>query len=225
MQRKSAFKTLQGKKAKRARQPQCVFSTTDIIQACNRFYWTIFRNELDRFQKRGCLNATWGNPRLPTIVKLLKPFKANAGMILRIGRHSGAESITLDGVRDIKIMQGKGNKPRYCGQFHHRLAGRDKEKSEANRPFGWVLSTLMSQNYKVREKNYQFLTDASSKRLQEQQQVFSGFAKRQQTAQAQRAALAEKQRQQEEARLAEEQTEQTKQQALAVMSEEERPLP
>lgn len=218
---------LQGKKSKKGQDnPSVCFSTTDIIQACNRFYWTIFRNELDRFKKRGCLNATW-ETHAYQLLELLKPFKeANAGMILRIGRHSGAESITLDGVRDIKIMQGKGNKPRYQASSTTDWLAGDKEKSEANlMPFGWVFVDFNEPELQsAREKLHQFLTDASQKRLQEQQQVFSGFAKRQQAAQAQRAALAEKQRQQEEARLAEEQAEQAKQQALAVMSEEERSI-
>jgi len=38
-------------------------------------------------------------------------FKQNAAFLVRIGRHSGAEAVTIEGKRNIKIMQGKEKSP------------------------------------------------------------------------------------------------------------------
>jgi CRISPR-associated protein Csm5 len=66
---------------------------------------------------------------------------------LRVGRHSGAESVTLNGVRNIKIMEKKEPRNGYkqhCFSFAETaktlwLAANDKDQRTNLLPFGWLL--------------------------------------------------------------------------------------
>ncbi len=60
---------------------------------------------------------------------------------LRIGRHSGAECVTVNGHRHIKKMQGKGNPDKYldCATTVWLAAGEKKPTTNQGlKPFGWV---------------------------------------------------------------------------------------
>lgn len=64
-----------------------------------------------------------------------------SGVLLRIGRHSGAESVTIEGHRNIRIKKGRGEKD---GNLDHATtlwlasdASRNYVK-ERLQPFGWV---------------------------------------------------------------------------------------
>lgn len=66
----------------------------------------------------------------------------NGYSLIRLGRHSGAESVTIKGYRDIKIMLGKGNKPAF--EDHATTLWLASETSKPNThkflsPFGWGL--------------------------------------------------------------------------------------
>ncbi len=61
--------------------------------------------------------------------------------LARIGRHSGAEAMTIEGVRDIKIMQGRGDRPKF--EDHSTTLWLAAESSndyakQGLQPFGWV---------------------------------------------------------------------------------------
>jgi CRISPR-associated protein Csm5 len=82
-------------------------------------------------------------------------------MPIRIGRHSGAESVTIEGHRDIKIMGGKGKKDRW--DDHATTIWLSSEKSRPDnvancRPFGWAevceLSPLLAQEFENKEKEW-----------------------------------------------------------------------
>jgi hypothetical protein len=62
--------------------------------------------------------------------------------VLRIGRHCGAESVTIEGHRDIKIIQKRGERPIYRQEATTLwLAARNPRPSagEPLDPFGWVM--------------------------------------------------------------------------------------
>lgn len=68
--------------------------------------------------------------------------KDNTACLIRLGRHGGAESHTLDGVRKIKIMRGKETPTHLNHATTIWLAAEDK-KADRGMPFGWaVLETL-----------------------------------------------------------------------------------
>jgi CRISPR-associated protein Csm5 len=64
------------------------------------------------------------------------------GFLLRVGRHSGAESVTVNAPRSIKIMKGRGQSPEYAEQATTLwLAADRKDQMENMQPFGWVFIT------------------------------------------------------------------------------------
>lgn len=79
-------------------------------------------------------------------VKLIKQERA---FPLRLGRHSGAECVTIEGHRNIKIMQGKGNEPKIGKQATTLWLAANMSKPDINKglkPFGWVLVEQMSED-------------------------------------------------------------------------------
>lgn len=74
---------------------------------------------------------------------------------LRMGRHSGAESVTIDGHRNILIMQG-GNRsathgPRATTFWLASESAVNYEKSQL-RPFGWVVLSTVTPKSPIGEK-------------------------------------------------------------------------
>lgn len=63
------------------------------------------------------------------------------GQMLRLGRHSGAESVTIEGHRDIRIMMGKGKKPKFLDHATTFWLSSDYPRpNDKNglQPFGWA---------------------------------------------------------------------------------------
>ncbi|MEA1967979.1 MAG: type III-A CRISPR-associated RAMP protein Csm5 [Thermodesulfobacteriota bacterium] len=80
---------------------------------------------------------------------------------LRIGRHSGAESVTIEGNRSIKIMLGRGNRPKIMDHATTLWLASQKSKSPdtANLlPFGWScieeISVKNENDFDIRENEY-----------------------------------------------------------------------
>ncbi|MCX7634704.1 MAG: type III-A CRISPR-associated RAMP protein Csm5, partial [Syntrophales bacterium] len=103
------------------------FTAQELLKSVSDFY----RQELAR-----------ENDELAAIdIKGIKIPVQTQGFPMRIGRHSGAESVTIEGQRRIRIMQGKG-KPAL--DLDHAttlwLAASERRPKDRNlHPFGWVL--------------------------------------------------------------------------------------
>lgn len=67
--------------------------------------------------------------------------KKGKGFLLRLGKHGGAESLTLDGLRQIRTKYG--TKPT---TFTMTLTANDTDKPTACEPFGWVFVQLHPAN-------------------------------------------------------------------------------
>ena len=64
--------------------------------------------------------------------------------LIRLGRFGGAESITLDGLRSIKIMRGGGRTPDYLDHSTTRAQFFENKSGEGiGYPFGWGLLELI----------------------------------------------------------------------------------
>lgn len=108
----------------------------DIAQACNDFYRPLLEKELQLIDRLGYADPAW----ISHIHGLLKQVDNNKAFLLRVGRHSGAESVTLNGVRSIKIMKGRGETPGWESSAKTIwLAAPDTSASSGMMPFGWVL--------------------------------------------------------------------------------------
>lgn len=125
--------------------PRLRWTFADLAGACNAFYRPILNGEQRELRQRGYLDDDW----LATVTKILASrqadLDANRAFLLRVGRHSGAESVTLNGVRDIKINMGRDpqtGKTRYENHPAAKtvwLAAHDIQDRRDLLPFGWLL--------------------------------------------------------------------------------------
>lgn len=120
--------------------PNLRWTFQDIAAACNRFYHPILKHEIQELGNRGYLAEQWGLSMLQLLQDKRSQLDAGQSFLLRIGRHSGAESVTLNGVRRIKIMGARGEKPRFLDAAKTVwLAAGDIQQRTELLPFGWLL--------------------------------------------------------------------------------------
>ncbi len=126
-------------------------------------------------------------------------------VLLRCGRHSGAESVTINGHRSIKIMGKKGEKPKYRNRATTLwLASETKTPvhKENLKPFGWSglypIDNNLSKKFAETEQAYQ---DEIKKKNKEK---YEAIKRQQQRKQEQAEAEAKKIMEEENQRLAEE---------------------
>ncbi len=129
-----------GRQRDRRTLPEFRFDLADIAKACNNFYRPILKAEIQELKNRGYLNSQWAEA-IEQVFGLTKQRTGNGvTFLLRVGRHSGAQSVTLNGVRKIRIMKGRGQPPEQAEAAKTWwLAASDKDQSQDLLPFGWVL--------------------------------------------------------------------------------------
>lgn len=116
--------------------PKFQWTVQDIAEVCNDFYRPLLKTELQLIDRLGYADPSW----VSEIENILQRVDNDKAFLLRVGRHSGAESITLNGVRSIKIMKGRGEKPGWGPSAKTIwLAAPDTKSSSGMMPFGWVL--------------------------------------------------------------------------------------
>ncbi len=132
------------------------WNTPQIAEACNRFYRPQLEAEIRQMQERSYLDTQWAK----LIEQLLKGslgqrLDQNQAFLLRVGRHSGAESVTLNGVRAIKILLGKdsatgkmSSENRAAGTSWWLAVG-DTQARTGMLPFGWLLAELQPTDQEV----------------------------------------------------------------------------
>jgi CRISPR-associated protein Csm5 len=108
-----------------------------LARACNNFYLARFEAELKTLQS---LTAGAWVERFEKMISSLKPdLGQGRAMLLRVGRHCGAESVTLNRRRWIQIRGGRGQShwARDAGTIW--LAAEREDSFSEMKPFGWVL--------------------------------------------------------------------------------------
>lgn len=124
------------------------FDAVQIARACNEFYLPILDAENRLLRERGYLNENWDKAIQTLLGQNDLKIQRGEVFLLRVGRHSGAESVTLNGVRNIKIQLGKDpetKKQRFTYESESRtlwLAASDKNQMTGLMPFGWLLVEL-----------------------------------------------------------------------------------
>ena len=180
--------------------------------AVNAYHLPRWEKENQILEQRNLVDSQWLE-HTRTLLDALKP-QLNQGkiMLMRLGKNGGAESKTLTGLAQIKIMQGKGKPPTFepTTKTVWLAAQSDKEKHDML-PFGWVLVEIDPQgdNAALQQwcaDNSSHLTDTAAlnadlaqrrqqaaERKQAQQQEQQRLAQEQQAAEeaAQRQAAAE----------------------------------
>jgi hypothetical protein len=101
------------------------------------FYWRELQNEEVVFEEVGIPAVT--------ATKLEKQFGERLGtsaFLIRIGRHSGAECVTIDGFRNIKVLGKQGERPRQLPNSTTTWLASDEPNPANNSgllPFGWAV--------------------------------------------------------------------------------------
>ena len=174
------------------------WTVKDIANACNRFYRDLFLQELNAMKARNYLKLDW----LEQMEQLLEQLNADNVFLLRVGRHSGAEALTLNKIRSIKIMQGKRERPKYEDKpLTWWFAADEITNKQALLPFGWVLVEIdaKSRDQKVQqwlENNHNELTAWMQAQLNRQSELKQQADLRKRQEQEKR--LAEQQREEED---------------------------
>jgi len=214
------------------------WSIGDIAKACNDFYQKLFQRETENMRKMRYLYSVWLEVvQLIFSPEILKKLDRNEAFILRLGRHSGAEAVTLEGARNgsIKIMSGNKGKPNYKdAPTTWWLAASDKDRKTDTLPFGWVLVEIdadTSTPLPAQQEMERFTAGRKSwfeAQQQRKQKLQEQLRQSQEQEQQQRAAAEEKIKREEDlARLkAEEQkaAEEQRQAQLAKMNPVERQI-
>ncbi len=188
------------------------WSIQDIAKACNAFYTHLLIAEVDALKNRDYLDKDW-DKNLTQVLQsgLVKRLNNGEAFLLRLGRHSGAEALTLNGVRNIRIMKGGGQPAEWSSKPKTWwLAADHTDLRTGLLPFGWVLVEINPKQPDDALKNWLENGDQGMQQwMQVQTQKQQGL--KQQAEQLQAKQLAEqqaKQEQLEEQRLKDEQEKQ-----------------
>jgi CRISPR-associated protein Csm5 len=226
-------------------------SLAEMAKACNDYYLPKLYDELAQLGDEGrYLDDGWVRS-FKTLLSgqspLLKALLEQKAMLLRIGKHSGAEDKTLNGAHSIKIIIGQGQAPEYrANTTQVRLAGSQQNQQTNLLPFGWVVIEFDDTHIpELRQVMRNQSAPARARMIQEQQrlqekavaakrqeeafaaqqlQAAEAEAKRMAEEQAERERQAKRKAEAEAKRLAEEQAEQARQAALAAMPPEKRAI-
>ncbi|MBF0348691.1 MAG: type III-A CRISPR-associated RAMP protein Csm5 [Magnetococcales bacterium] len=127
----------------RDKLPEIRWNFKDVAQSCNQFYEPRLRTELNELQK--FVHPSWRKNMIQSLEggELRRLLDSGRAFLLRVGRHCGAESVTLDGVRHIKQPKTKTKPETWVDRPDTVwLAARDKAQMTHLLPFGWVLVEL-----------------------------------------------------------------------------------
>lgn len=103
-----------------------------LFEAINQHYLKVLKQDSHDRQEAGLR---------PFSVDGLSRGGSGTALLVRIGRHSGAEAVTIEGNRDIKIMQGRGKSLSLQRTTTFWLAAESSRPSpdEPLAPFGWAV--------------------------------------------------------------------------------------
>jgi len=123
----------------------------EILQSCTTHYMPIFRS-LFLSQVNG--KKEYINKYLSSnFYEKYRHFELKPNQyLLRVGKHSGARSVTIDGMRDIKSKLSGGGKHRKPNKFEYRedetttwLFGDNSNSNHELLPFGWVIAEITDE--------------------------------------------------------------------------------
>lgn len=136
---------LSGASGSKVPAPDRRFGIDALTHHCNAFYLPILERELAQLRERGYVSAHWAKSMADLLHGPLgAALNQRRAFLLRVGRHSGAESVTLNGVRSIKILKGMDENGRQKFDYESMpltwwLAASDEKQRTDLLPFGWLL--------------------------------------------------------------------------------------
>lgn len=190
----------------------------------NRYHIKRFEQECSLLDERGLIAPDWLKHTRNLLAQLTPQLDNGSMMLVRLGKHGGAESKTVDGLAQIKIMQGKGQKPVYEPKTKTVwLAAQSPAENHGLLPFGWALIEIdpPSDNSALQQ-----WCQHNSSHLAAIRSIHAAWAERRKQAAAAAAELQAQAQAAEQERIAQEQREAAeaarRQAELAAMSPAER---
>ena len=202
------------------------WTAADVAGACNRFYRRNFVREMEALHERGLLDERWHGAMQRLMVEGLgELLDSNRAFLLRVGRHSGAESVTVDGVRNIRIRTPKDQDDRFEEEATTWWLASDRtDASSGLLPFGWVLVEMTEDAGEpaprpgIGEVLDSFHAESGEKKWHAEVKQRRAALRQEQEAQAAKRADAERRRREQEA------AERDREAKRAAMTDEEREL-
>lgn len=196
-------------------------SWAKLCDACNIFYFPQLQEELNHTHLSPILDTTWRellNGLLNGELNELRQHRQ--GFLLRVGKHSGAESVTLNGVRDIKILGKRGAPPSYRPETtEKRFASKTKIADSGLLPFGWVWVESCEDSYQHVSRSLRDKLQPHASEVRQAQRERTQRIEEAQQARMYAVQIAEQQRQQAEAEARQQaEAESTRQAALNTMT-------
>ncbi len=103
-----------------------------IAKSCNDHYLPLFKSQFDHQTDAYTRSFLSDN-----FIEKYENFTLKANQfLLKVGKYSGARAVTVDGVRNIKLMQGRNNPPKYSDEETTFWAINKQ-------PFGWLLCEIL----------------------------------------------------------------------------------
>lgn len=104
----------------------------DIIKSCNTHYFPLFKSQFNYQTDEFTRKALSDNFIAKYENLALQPNQ----FLIKVGKHSGARAVTVDGIRNIKIMQGRNKPARYSTE-------ETTFWSINKMPLGWLLCEVI----------------------------------------------------------------------------------
>jgi len=120
-----------------------------LLESLNKFYYKQWQDDEKHLKS---IKVNTDRMFFAGIISKLKDTFGKSVFLVRIGRHSGAESVTIEGNRDIKINQGKNNLPKSAEESTTIWLASETFNPKNNEglvPFGWVLLEIATGNESI----------------------------------------------------------------------------
>lgn len=114
------------------------FDMAHIARACNAFYAPILEAETHTLRNRDYIDEAWAKAMDRLVAASAEKRQQGGVFLLRIGRHCGAESVTLNGARRIMVRGEELIAAKTCW-----LAAANKDQQHNLLPFGWLLVEVL----------------------------------------------------------------------------------
>lgn len=159
----------------------------NLCKACNQFYLPQLQESLVHEHLSPMLDTAWRNLLKDLLVNELKELsEKQQGFLLRVGKNSGAESVTLNVVRNIKILGKGGKDATYRPETtEKRFASQTKRADSGLLPFGWVWVECCDESFQhisrsLREKLQPYTTVVRQTQRDRMQQLEDAIQNRKQ---------------------------------------------
>ena len=163
-----------------------------IAQNANHYHLKRFEAENRLLDERGLIHPEWLQHTRNLLAALKQQLDNGEIMLVRLGKHGGAESKTLSGLAQIKINEGKDpetDRQRSSFQQHTQtvwLAAQAATETHGLLPFGWALVEIDPQGGNAALQNW---CQQNSSHLNDIQALQAKLHERKQAAAAQKAAI------------------------------------